>query len=162
MQEEKAHNVEPPTMTTTTQLQASHCMIMEGLVATNRSGGGYTTILPEVTTGTRLTILCCCHKKDRNLRLLKNFVKKRDWETITTYWHNIGNRLHFTEDCLLIDEMIVITTRLRQTVLDGLHVTHLVLAAMLDLCQMSGFQISTNPSYNWLEIADTARSKVKI
>ena len=34
MQEEKAHNVQPPTMTTTTQIKASHFMIMEGLVAT--------------------------------------------------------------------------------------------------------------------------------
>ena len=75
--------------------------------------------------------------KDQNLRPLINFVKKRDWEAIKAscgqYWHNIRNRLHVREDCLLIDERIIIPTQLRQTVLDSLHLTHPGSAAMLDL-----------------------------
>ena len=76
-------------------------------------------------------------KKERNLRPLINFVKKRDWKAIkASYgqnWFNIRNRLHVREDCLLIDERIVISSQLRQTVLDSLHLTHTGLAAMLDL-----------------------------
>ena len=34
MQEEKAHKLETPTMTTQSQLDASYCMITEGLFAT--------------------------------------------------------------------------------------------------------------------------------
>ena len=76
-------------------------------------------------------------KKDQNLRPLINFVKKRDWEAIKAsygqYWFNIRNRLHVREDCLLIDERIVIPSQLRQPVLDSLHLTHPESAAMLDL-----------------------------
>ena len=75
--------------------------------------------------------------KDRNLRPLIIFVEKRDWEAIEAsygqYWHNIRNRLHVREDCLHIDERIVIPTQLRQTVLDSLHLTHPGSAAMLDV-----------------------------
>ena len=46
---------------------------------------------------------------------------------------NIRNRLHVREDCLLIDERVVIPTQLRQTVLDSLHLTHPGSAAMLGL-----------------------------
>ena len=41
----------------------------------------------------------------------------------------------FPEDCLLIDEQIVISTQLRQIVLKSIHLTRVGSAAMLDLCQ---------------------------
>ena len=67
------------------------------------------------------------------------FVKQRDCEAIKTsygqYCHNIRKRLHVRKDCLLIDEMIVTPTQLRQAVLDSLHPTHSGSAAMLDLGQ---------------------------
>ena len=66
-------------------------------------------------------------------------MKKRDWDAIkASYgqnWFNIRNRRNFREDCLLVDERIVISSQLRQTVLDSLHVTHPGSAAMLDLIQ---------------------------
>ena len=45
MQEEKAHNLEPPTTTTTTQLEASHYMITQGIVA----------IVEKATTAANIT-----------------------------------------------------------------------------------------------------------
>ena len=39
------------------------------------------------------------------------------------------------DDCLLLDDRIVLPTQLRQTVLDSLHLTHSVSAAILDLCK---------------------------
>ena len=51
----------------------------------------------------------------------------------------IRNRLHVREDCLLIDERIVIRTQLRQTVLDSLDLTHPGSEAMLDMCQHAWF-----------------------
>ena len=66
-------------------------------------------------------------------------MKKRDWEankaSYGQYWFNIRNSLHDREDCLLVDERIVIPSQLRQTVLDIFHLTHPGLAAMLDLSQ---------------------------
>ena len=145
MQEEKAHKVEPPPMTTTKQLEASHCMIMEGLVAknekaTNKQNRGRTPLFRRKLQ----RVLCvrfnaAATKKAGTLRRLINFVKKGDWEAIKEsydqYWHNIRNRLHVREDCSLIDERIVIPSQLRETVLDSLHLTHPGSAAMLDLCQ---------------------------
>ena len=90
-------------------------------------------------------------KKDRNLRPLINFVKKRDWEAMKTsygpYWHNIRNRLHVRKDCLLIDERIVIPTQLRQTVLDYLHLTHP--------------STYTEPLSTWHKTASSVRNKLK-
>ena len=43
--------------------------------------------------------------------------------------------VHFPEDCLLMDERIAISTQLRQTVLESIHLTHSGSAAMLDLGQ---------------------------
>ena len=43
--------------------------------------------------------------------------------------------MHVKDDCLLIDERIVLPTQLRQTVLDSLHLTHPGSAAMLERCQ---------------------------
>ena len=66
-------------------------------------------------------------------------MKKRGWEAIKTsygqYWYNVRNRLHAREDCLLIDDRIVIPAQSRQTVLDSLHLTHPVSAAVLNLGQ---------------------------
>ena len=134
IQEIQTHNVEPPTMGTITQLEASHEMITQGLVATVEK----TTITIEAEEDTPLfrqrlqrvlgvRFIDAATKKDRSLRQLFNFVKKRDWEAIKAsygqYWHNIRNRLYVREDCLPIDERIVIPTQLRQTVLDSLHLT---------------------------------------
>ena len=142
VQEVLAHNIEPPTMRHT--LEASQEMITEELVATVEK----TTNTVESEEDTPLFrqklqrvlgdhFIAAATKKDRNLRPLINFVKKRNWEAIKAsygqYWYNIRNILHVREDCLLIDERIVIPTQLRQTVLDSLHLTHPGSAAMLDL-----------------------------
>ena len=146
IQEETSHNEAPPTMTRNTSLEASHELITEGVVATSERS----TMTTETQEDTPLfrkklqkvlgvRFIAAATKKDRNLRPLINFVKKRDCEAIKTsygpYWHNIRNRLHVREDSLLIDERIVIPTQSRQKVLDSLHLTHPGSAAMLDLCQ---------------------------
>ena len=87
MQEEKTHNVEPPTMTTTSQLEASRCMITEGLVGTIEKG----TSTAEAEEDTPLfwqkllRLLAAATKKDRNLRPLKNFEKKKERLGLFTY-----------------------------------------------------------------------------
>ena len=128
-------------MTQNTSLEASHELITEGLVATIEKATNTTEAEEdspffrkklERVLGVRF--IAAATKKDRNLRPLINFVKKRDWEAIkTSYghcWHNIRNRLHVREDCLLIDERIVIPTQLQQIVLDSLHLTNPGSAAM--------------------------------
>ena len=84
-------------------------------------------------------LIAAATKKDRNLRPLINFAEKRDWKAIKSakgqYRFNVRNRLHVREDCLLIDERIVIPTQLRQTILESLRLTQPGSAAMLDLCQ---------------------------
>ena len=103
----------------------------------HRNRGGHPAIPSKTPASTGVPSIAAATKKDRNLRPLINFVKKRDWEAIKAsygqYWFNIQNRLHVREDCLLIDERIVIPSQLRQTVLDSLHLTHPESAAMLDL-----------------------------
>ena len=133
-------------MTKKKSIEASHELITEGVVATIERST-MTTETEEDTPLFRKKLLkvlgvrfiAAATKKELNHRPLINFLKKRDWEAIKTsygpYWHNIRNRLHVREDCLLIDETIVIPTQLRQTVLDSLHLTHHGSAAMLDLCQ---------------------------
>ena len=72
MQEEKAHNVEPPTMTTTTQFQASHCMIMEGLVDPQTEAEEDTPqFCRKLQRVLDLRFIAAATKKDRNLRPLK-------------------------------------------------------------------------------------------
>ena len=133
-------------MTKNTSLEASHELITDGVVATIERSTN-TTETEEDTPLFRkklqkvlgVRFIASATKKDRNLRPIINFVKKRDWEAIKTsygpYWHNIRNRLHVGEDSLLIDQRIVIPTQLQQTVLDSLDLTHPGSAAMLDLCQ---------------------------
>ena len=127
VQEVQEHNIEPPTMGTT--LEASHEMITEELVATvekatNTTGSEEDMPLfrQKLQRVLGVQFIAAATKKDRNLRPLINFVGKRDFEAIKAsygqYWYNIRNRLHVREDCLLIEERIVIPTQLRQTVLD--------------------------------------------
>ena len=152
-QEECTPNEEPPTMTGTRsgtpQLEANHHEIADNIVATVNQ-----TTMTEAEEDTPLfrqrlqkvlgvKFIAAATKKDQNLRPLINFVKKRDWKAIKSaygqYWFNIRNRLHVREECLLIDERIVIPTQLRQTILESLNLTHPGLAAMLDLCQNKWF-----------------------
>ena len=122
-------------MTKNTSTEASHAFLTEGLVATLQKTSN-TTEAEEDTALFRKKLqrllgkrfIAAATKKDRNLRPLINFDKKRDWEANKTsygpYWHNIRDWLHIREDCLLIDERIVITTQLRQIVLDSLRLLH--------------------------------------
>ena len=159
-QEEGALNEEPATMTRSqpeaTQLEASHHEITEGIVATVNQ-----TTMTEAEEDTPLfpqrmqkvlgvKFIAAATKKDKHLRPLINFVKKRDWDAIKSaygqYWFDVRNRLLVREDCLLIDERIVIPTQLRQTMLKSLHLTHPESAARLDLCQ--NVWVSTYPLIN--------------
>ena len=127
-----------------TTMETSHEMITEELFATVKKATN-TVESDEDTPLFRqrlqrvlgVRFIAAATKKDRNLRPLISFVKKRDWEAIKTsygqYWYNIRNRFHFREGCLLIYERIVIPTLLRQTVLNSLQLTHPGSAAMLDL-----------------------------
>ena len=171
-QEECAPNEEPPSMSGTQseapQLEASHHEITEGIVATVNQ-----TTMTEAEEETQLfrqrlqkvlggKFIAAATKKDRNLRPLINFVKKRDWEAIKSaygqYWFNVRNRLLVREDCLLIDERIVIPTQLRQTILESLHLTHPGWDAMLDLCQNVWFP---HIHRSIVQIARTVQNKVK-
>ena len=148
-QEEGAPNEELPTMTRTqpeaTQLESSHHEITEGIVATVSQ-----TTMTEADEDTPLfpqrlqkvlgvKFIAAATKKDKHLIPLINFVKKQDWDAIKSaygqYWFDVCNRLHVREDCLLIDERIVIPTQLRQTILKSLHLTHPESPAMLNLRQ---------------------------
>ena len=144
IQEELTHRVKHPTMGPPTQLEASHEMITEGIVATVEKATSTveseddTPLFRQKLQGVLgVRFIAAATKKDRNPRPLINFVKKRDWEAIKAsygqYWHNIWNRLHVRDDCLLVDETNFLPTHLRQTVIDSLHLTHPGSAAMLDL-----------------------------
>ena len=143
--QEVENNEVPPTMTTNTSIEASHEMITEEIIATVEKATNTTESEKDTPLFWKklqrvldVQFIAAATKKDRNLRPLINFVKKKDWEALKNsygpYWHNIRNRLHLREDCLLIDERIVIPTQLRQTVHDSLHLTHPGSATMLDLC----------------------------
>ena len=51
-------------------------------------------------------------RRDRNIEPIVNFAQKRDREALKLaygdYWHNIRNRLHVKNGCLLIDDRIEI------------------------------------------------------
>ena len=80
---------------------------------------------------------------DRNIKPIINFVQKLDWEALRLaygdYWYNIQNRLHVKDDCLRIDDRIIIPQQLRQTVLDSLNLTQAGAAAMFDLSENTWF-----------------------
>ena len=128
-----------------TQLEASHHEITEGIVATVNQTTMTETEEDKPLFRKRLQkvlgfkFIAAATKKDKNLRTLINCVKKRNWDAIKSaygqYWFNVRNRLHVREECLLIDERIVMRTQLHQTILESLHMTHPGSAAMLDLCQ---------------------------
>ena len=128
-------------MTTSSLLEASHNKIMNNVVVTVEKATETEEDTPlfrrKLQRVLGIPFIAAATKKDRNLRPLINFVKKRDWEAIKAsygqYWFNNRNRLHVREDCLLIDGRIVIPTQLRQIVLDSLHLTHPGSAAMWDL-----------------------------
>ena len=131
-------NEEPPTMTGTRpnapQLEASHQEIAENIVATVNQTTMTEAVEDPPVFRQRLQkmlgvkIIAAANKKDRILRPLINFVKKRNWEAIKSAfgqnWFNVLNRLHVREDCLLIDARIIISTQLRQTILESIHLTH--------------------------------------
>ena len=141
LQEETTPSVEPLTITTSLQLEVSHTEIMDTVVATVEKATETEEDTPlfrrKLQKVLEIPFTAAATKKIRNLRPLIHFIKKRDWDAIKAsygkYWFNIRNRLHIREDCLLIDERIVIPSQLRQTVLDSLHVTQPGWAAMLDL-----------------------------
>ena len=128
-------------MTTSSQLEASHNEEMDTVVATAEKATKTEEHTPLFRRKLRkvlgVSFIAAATKKDRKLRPLINFVKKRDWDAIKAsygqYCFNIWNRLHVREDYLLIDERIFIRSQLRQTVLDSLHLTHPRSTAMLDL-----------------------------
>ena len=86
-----------------------------------------------------VTIIAAATGKDRNIKPIRSFVQKRDWEALRlAYGHNgynVRNRLHVRDDCLLVDERIIISHQLRQIILDSLHLTQPGAAAMLDLSE---------------------------
>ena len=97
LQEETTLNLEPPTMTTSSQLEASHDEIMDGVVATVEKATETEEDLPlfrrKLQRVLRVPFSAAATKKDRILRPLINFVKQRDWEAIKAsygqYWFNI-------------------------------------------------------------------------
>ena len=143
MQKDLLPNTTLPTMTTT-QLEASHNLIVNEVVATidretnteEEDTPLYRRKLQKIWV---VNFIAAPTRKYKNLRPLVNFVRKRDWDATKLlfggYWYNIRNRLQVKDDQLLIDDRIVLPIKLRQTVLDSLHLTHTGFAAMLDLCQ---------------------------
>ena len=128
----------------TTQLEASHEIIVDEIVATiDRETNTEEVDTPLYRKSLQkvlgVNFIAAATQKDRSLRPLDNFVRKWDWEALKLsfgqYWYNIRNRLHVKDDCLLINERIVLLMQLIQTVLDSLHLTHPGSAVMLDLCQ---------------------------
>ena len=162
IQEERRHNEAPPTMTKNTLPEASYELVTEGLVATLVKATN-TTEAEEDTPlfrkklqrvlGVRFN--AAATKKDRNFCPLINFVKTRDWEAIKAsyvqYWHNIRNKQHVREDCLLTDERIILPTQLRQTILDSIHLTHPGSRAMLHLCQHVWFPHIHRTIVHWAQ-----------
>ena len=85
IQEIQTHKVEPPTMGTLPQLEASHEMITRGLVATvEKIEAEEDTPLfrQRLQRVLGVRFIAAATKKDRSLRQLLNFVKKRNWEAI--------------------------------------------------------------------------------
>ena len=86
LQEETAPNVEPPTMTTSLQLEASHTEIMDIVVATVEKATKTEEDTPLFRRKLQKVLgnpfIAAATKKDRNLRPPISFVEKRDWDAI--------------------------------------------------------------------------------
>ena len=125
-------------MTKNTSFEASHELITEGVVATIERSTNTTETEEDIPLFRKK--LQRCWEYD-SLPPQRKKIGTAAHLSISSrisygpYWHNIRNWLHVRENCLLIDERIVIPTQLRQTVLDSLHLTHPGSAAMLDICQ---------------------------
>ena len=97
IQEETKPNFEPPTMSAT-KLEASHEIIVNEIVATIDSE---TNTEEEDTPLSRknlqkvlgVNFFAAATRKDKKLKPLLNFVRKRDWESLKLsfgqYWYNI-------------------------------------------------------------------------
>ena len=88
------------------------------------------TFLPpkNVKNVKKVELLCRGSRKRQKFEATRQFDKKARLGSLKMslgqYWYTIRNRLHVKDDCLLIDERIVLPTQLRQTILVGLHLTH--------------------------------------
>ena len=120
IQEETQPNFESPTMPTT-QLEASHEIIVCEIVATiDRETNTEEEDTPMYRKNLQkvlgMNFIAAATRKDKNVRPLVNFMTKRDWESLKLsfgqYWYNKRNRLLVKNDCLLIDERIVLPTQL--------------------------------------------------
>ena len=106
LQDETTPNVEPPTMTTSSQLEASHNEEMDTVVATVEKVTKTEEHTPLFRRKLRkvlgVSFIAAATKKDRKLRPLINFVKNRDWDAIKAsygqYWFNIRNRRQVKAD----------------------------------------------------------------
>ena len=90
-------NNEPPTMTTT-QLEASHNLIVNEIVATidreiNTEEDDTPLYRRKLQKVLGVNFIAAATRKDKNLRPLVNFVRKRDWNALKLssggYWYNI-------------------------------------------------------------------------
>ena len=86
LQKETSPNVEPQTMTTSLQLEASHTEIMDTVVTIVEKATETEEDTPlfrrKLQRVLGVPFIVAATKKDRNLRPLINFVKKRDWDAI--------------------------------------------------------------------------------
>ena len=103
----------------TQQLEARHEVIVSSIVATMNQATTkseleediplYRSNLQKVI---RIGFIATATSKDRYLKPIVNFVKKRDWYSLKLayedYLFDDRNRLHVKEDCLLLDERITI------------------------------------------------------
>ena len=86
IQEELLPNTEPPTMTTT-QLEASHNLIVNEIVATidretNTEEEDTPLYRRKLQKFLGVNFIAAAARKDKNLRPLVNFVRKRDWDAL--------------------------------------------------------------------------------
>ena len=100
IQEETQPNIEPPNMSTT-QLEASHALNVNETVATidreiNTEEDDTTLYRKNLKKVLGVNFIAAATRKDKNLRPLVIFVRKRDWYALNLsfgqYWYNIRNR----------------------------------------------------------------------
>ena len=82
--------------------------------------------------------IAAASRRDKYLRPLMHFIKEKDRGSIKqaygTFFCNIKKRL-MRDECLIIDDRVVIPTQLRDTVLDTVHLTHQGTDAMLHIAE---------------------------